>query len=80
MTDAIQIHSRASADGSLTVSMPSGAFDAGAEVLVTLQQICRPGGTREGWHEFVERTYGSCAGLDLQRPPQGTLEVREAVD
>jgi len=31
------------------------------------------------WSEFVERTYGSCAGQGLERPDQGELEPREPI-
>ncbi|MDZ4656330.1 MAG: antitoxin family protein [Bythopirellula sp.] len=31
------------------------------------------------WSDFIERTYGSCAGLGLQRHEQGDLEAREPI-
>ena len=31
------------------------------------------------WPEFVERTYGSCAGLGLERKEQGGFEQRESI-
>ena len=31
----------------------------------------------EDWHAFVERTYGSCAALDLQEPDELPLQQRE---
>lgn len=29
------------------------------------------------WHDFVERTYGSCSELGLERREQGEFELRE---
>jgi predicted DNA-binding antitoxin AbrB/MazE fold protein len=31
------------------------------------------------WPDFVERTYGSCADLDLKRHEQGEFEPREPI-
>ena len=31
------------------------------------------------WPDFLEQTYGSCAGLGLQRHEQGDLEAREPI-
>jgi predicted DNA-binding antitoxin AbrB/MazE fold protein len=31
------------------------------------------------WPDFVERTYGSCAHLGLQRHSQGDIEPREPI-
>jgi len=31
------------------------------------------------WPDFVERTYGSCAGLGLDRHEQGASELREPI-
>jgi hypothetical protein len=37
-------------------------------------------GSRADWHRFVEQTYGSCAGLGIERPPQGEFEKRENIE
>ena len=31
------------------------------------------------WPEFIEKTYGSCAGLGLERYEQGDFEAREPI-
>jgi predicted DNA-binding antitoxin AbrB/MazE fold protein len=31
------------------------------------------------WPDFIEQTYGSCAGLGLERHEQGNLEMREPI-
>lgn len=31
------------------------------------------------WPQFVERTYGSCAGSGLERPDQGDFERRDPI-
>lgn len=33
----------------------------------------------EPWDAFLERTYGSLAGSDLARPPQGAYEHRDEI-
>jgi predicted DNA-binding antitoxin AbrB/MazE fold protein len=38
-----------------------------------------PAASALSWSEFVERTYGSCAGQGLARPDQGELEPREPI-
>lgn len=84
MAEAIQLHSRVGADGVLDLHIPMGDVEAGAEVLVTIRRLApqpaRGSLTPEQWHQFVEETYGSCAGLGLERPPQGTFEDREPIE
>jgi predicted DNA-binding antitoxin AbrB/MazE fold protein len=36
-------------------------------------------GAPMAWRDFVERTYGSCAGLGLERHEQGAFESREPI-
>ena len=31
------------------------------------------------WPEFIERTYGSCADVELERHEQGVFEKREPI-
>ena len=80
MTEPIQFHRQVGPDGVLALQVPLGLSEANAEVLVTIQPLdVRDTDelTNEDWHEFVESTYGSCAGLGLERHDQGTFEQRE---
>ena len=81
MTGAIRIQSRADKDGVLNLRVPLGASEADAEVVVTIE---RPDGSRasymQDWHAFIAETYGSCAGLGLERRDQGAFEEREAIE
>jgi hypothetical protein len=83
MTQAIQFQSRVDKDGVLQMRIPLGEAEAGASVLVTVQRIdqcaVQPR-DKSDWHAFVESTYGSCAGLGLERPEQGVLELREPLE
>lgn len=78
--DTIQLHSHIGPDGVLTVDRS----EADKDVLVTIQSL--PGEGDEpvkdtsDWHQFVEETYGSCAGLGLNRHGQDVLEQRETVE
>ena len=61
-----------------------GSLPEGAKVRIEWPTSMRPPTPaattdRAEWHEFVSRTYGSCAGLGLERPPPGTWEEREAL-
>ena len=74
----IHLHSRVGKDGVLTLRVPLTPGDADADVLVTIQPLSKSAAT-DGWREFIESTYGSCAGLGLERPDQPKLEEREAI-
>ena len=84
MPDTIEFQSRVGQDGVLDLHVPLGAEEAGAEVVVTIRHIAAnaapPKMDRADWHRFVEETYGSCAGLGLERQPQGEFEKREAIE
>jgi hypothetical protein len=46
------------------------------EVQVPAASVCNQALT---WPDFIEQTYGSCAGLGLDRHEQGDLEMREPI-
>jgi hypothetical protein len=70
----IQIHSQVGSDGVLTLRVPMGTEEAAKPVVVTITPANEDANaTARGnaeWHQFVEETYGSCAGLGLERPDQ----------
>jgi hypothetical protein len=73
----IQIPSKVGEDGVLDLRVPLGAAEANAEVLVTIEPTGNGNGvSRTDWHEFVRRTYGSCAGLGLDEPADMPLQQR----
>jgi hypothetical protein len=77
----VQIESEVGADGVLELRVPLGADDAWTPVVVTIQPLSRnqPAGASGAadWHQFVERTYGSCAGLGLEEPPDLPLQQHD---
>jgi hypothetical protein len=83
MSDTVQFHSHVGDDGYLNLHINLGETEARKEVVVTVKTLGEQRTIEEyrtmPWHEFVERTYGSCAGLGLERPPQGEFEVREPI-
>lgn len=83
MSDAIQFHSRVGDDGILDVQVNLGRTEAKKEVVVTIESLPANGAAPQAddlpWPDFVERTYGSCAGLDLDRHEQGEFESREPI-
>lgn len=81
MSDVIQFHSRVGVDGMLDVHVDLGQGEE-REVVVTIQPISPGSADRasETWEEFINSTYGSCAGLGLERPEQGVLEQRDPID
>jgi hypothetical protein len=63
----IQMELRIDEEGVLDMRVPVGIEEAGERVLVTIQPRL---GARQ-WQELVEQTYGSCAGMGLERQAQG---------
>jgi hypothetical protein len=84
MRNTIEFQSRVGQDGVLDLHVPLGGVEAGAEVVVTIRRLSPRAAPvvqdRAEWHRFVEETYGSCAGLGLERPPQGEFEKREGIE
>jgi len=78
---AIQVESEVGADGVLELRVPLGPDDARTRVVVTIKPLpqSEPAGLpdRQDWHQFVQRTYGSCAGLGLEEPPDLPLPQQE---
>ena len=72
----IQLQAEVEPDGVLNLSIPLGPTEAGTPVVVTISSLKADSGEmflrQTDWHEFVQRTYGSCAGLGLEEP-QDTL-------
>jgi hypothetical protein len=75
---SIQLESEVGADGVLELRIPLGIDDARSRVVVTIQSLpsSEPQCTCNlvDWHDFVQRTYGSCAGLGLEEPPDLPLQ------
>lgn len=84
MSDAIQFHSRVGDDGILDVQVNLGRTEAKKEVVVTIEPLAGSGGAQQAndipWPDFVEQTYGSCAGLGLNRQEQDIFESREPIE
>jgi hypothetical protein len=84
MADTIEIQSRVGDDGILDLHVPLGDLVAGADVVVTIRRAAlEPAKSRLDsveWARLMNQSYGSCAGLGLDRPPQGQFESREPVE
>jgi hypothetical protein len=79
--ETIQVQSRVGPDGVLKLSLPLGPADANRDVVVTIQSLsAAPAQVVMPWDTFLDETYGSCAGLGLERAPQGDYEKREPLD
>ncbi len=78
MSSMLQVESVVGKDGSLVIQVPRDTFPANARVLVTVQPISAGQDSEHlEWRRFLDETYGSCAGLGLERPEQGKFEERE---
>jgi hypothetical protein len=67
---ALQIESQVGDDGVLALHVPLGAAEARSRVLVTISPFpaSPTASDPSDWHDFVKRTYGSCADLGLEEP------------
>jgi hypothetical protein len=82
VNDSIQFQSRVGDDGVLNVQLDLGQAEAKKDVKITIEPVSSNSGQQSeimSWPDFVERTYGSCAGLGLERPEQGSFEMREPI-
>jgi len=83
MNDAIQFHSRVGDDGVLNVHVNLGHGEAKKDVVVTIEPLSVGNEASRAddmaWPEFVQRTYGSCAELGLERHKQSDFESREPI-
>lgn len=79
MSYTVQFQSHVGRDGLLAMHLPDDIRDA--DVLVTIEPLpttkTKSSQGESSWHAFVERTYGSCRGMGLERPPQPQFPVRE---
>lgn len=76
----IELKSKVGPDGVLDLKVALGANGANREVLVTVEpDPDAPVDDADGrqWRAFVERTYGSCAGLGLEEPDDLPLQPRD---
>jgi hypothetical protein len=84
MPETIEFQSRVGSDGVLDLHVPLGEMGAGAVVIVTIRRFgirpTTPVTDPVDWHRIANETYGSCAGLGLERPPQGQFEIREEIE
>jgi hypothetical protein len=83
MSDVIQFSSHVGDDGVLDVRAHLGQSQAGKEVVITIDPVgagSESGKSASDWHQFIERTYGSCAGQGLVRHDQGEFEQREPIE
>ena len=82
MSDAIQFNTRVGDDGVLNLQVNLGQTEAKKDVVITIEPV-GPGAAQDAaaldWHDFIERTYGSCAGRGLERHDQGQFEQREPI-
>jgi hypothetical protein len=78
---SIQFESEVGPDGILDLHVPLGVSGARSRVVVTIQPLpaVAPENRRQSsdWHDFVDRTYGSCAGLGLEEPADLPLKQRD---
>jgi hypothetical protein len=77
------LHVRAHFDGRAIVPDEPVDLPVNEPLEVRIDRTAATGaenGSRADWHRFVEQTYGSCAGLGIERPPQGEFEKRENIE
>ena len=80
MTQPLKIESQVGQDGVLTLRVPLQQADANRRVLITIEPVASPDVEEEDWHDFIKRTYGSCAGLGLEEVEELPLVEREPLE
>jgi hypothetical protein len=69
---SVQFQTEIGPDGVLNLSIQLGQAEAKTPVVVTIQPLgddtSNVPNQELGWHDFVNQTYGSCAGLGLEEP------------
>jgi hypothetical protein len=80
---SIKLLSHVGSDGILQLQVPTGLQDTDIEVMVIVQPVTPVGGVntseQRGWQVgFFEETFGSIP--DLERLPQGDVQIREAFE
>ena len=77
----VHFESEVGKDGVLSLHVPLGPVEANTRVLVTIQPVSQPAlnqnESRSDWRQFVEETYGCCAGLGLEEPDDLPLQCRD---
>lgn len=83
MSGTLQFHSRVGDDGVLNLQVNLGQTEAKKEVVVTIapmSSISVVDPNALDWHAFLDRTYGSCEGMGVERPEQLPLEERDPIE
>lgn len=79
--ETMRFESEVGEDGVLSFRVPLQAVDAKTRVIVTIEPAAErspdTGKERPDWHAFIERTYGSCAALGLEEPPDLPLSAAD---
>ena len=66
-------------DGSARVDQPIPVTPGRHRAVLVIDEAVEAQ-AHESWPDFVARTYGSLADVDLERPPQGEYERREGIE
>jgi hypothetical protein len=85
MNDSIRFYSRVGDDGVLNVQLNLGQAEARKDVVITIKPLMDADHKNArtpsmSWSDFIDRTYGACAGQELERPAQGEYESREPLE
>ncbi len=74
----VQIESEIGSDGVLSLKVPLEPSDANTKVRVTIEPLDLQAEAGEpDWQAIVDQTYGSCADLGLEEPPDLPLQERD---
>lgn len=82
MVKKMTVRSHTGPDGSLKIQVPTEVPETDVDVEIVIRSVGPDGRGPEteanGWPEgFLERMFGSLAGMGLERHPQGDYEERD---
>jgi len=76
---AIETTVTVDSDGSARIDQPIPIAPGRHHVVLVIDDVVEAQ-AHESWLDFIDRTYGSLADVDLVRHPQGEYEQREVIE
>ncbi|HPV08201.1 MAG TPA: hypothetical protein PLD57_14095 [Aggregatilineales bacterium] len=67
-------------DGIFKLEVPTSVTDTELEVVLVVQPVREELADQDAWLAFIEQTAGILSDDPIDRPPQGSYEIREPIE